>query len=78
MRDRRFRVKSTEEFKAARYRIALKQTDLVVGGLTQPQISRLELGKCAVSEHQAKLLALLLKTPMNWVFEEEDKVHGRD
>ena len=77
MQEKRFRVKSPE-FKTARIREALKQTDLVVSGLSQPEISRLELGKCSVSEHKARLLALLLRTPMDWIFEQEDKVHGRD
>ena len=72
MQEKRFRVKKTE-FKTARVRESLKQTDLIVSGLSQPEISRLEMGKCSVSEHEARLLALILKTPMAWIFTEEKK-----
>lgn len=70
MQEKRFRVKKTE-FKTARVRESLKQTDLIVSGLTQPQISRLELGRCSIPEHEARLLALILKTPMTWIFKED-------
>ena len=70
MEEKRFRAR-LPEFKTARVRESLKQTELIVSGLSQPEISRLEMGKCSVSEHKARLLSLLLRTPMTWIFTEE-------
>ena len=70
MYEKRFKVKRPE-FKTARVRESMKQADLIVSGLSQPQISRLELGRCSIPEHEARLLALILKTPMAWIFKED-------